>query len=65
MKIKNFFTDFEVNPISANPLHGVIGKEVMEELRRINEAKRQQSIEKLGRSWLVHPDNKVQRKEVV
>jgi len=63
MKIKNFFSDFEVNPISANPLHGVISKEVMAELRRINEEKRLQSINQLGGKWLVHPSNQVQRKE--
>lgn len=63
MKIKDFFSDFDINPISANPLHGPINYETMTHLKERNEAKRQQAINQLGSKWLVHPDNKVQRKE--
>jgi hypothetical protein len=63
MKIKDFFSDFDINPISANPLHGSVTDTMLMQLQDRNEAKRQQSINQLGSKWLVHPDNKVQRKE--
>jgi hypothetical protein len=33
------------------------------QLQERNEAKRQQSINQLGNKWLLHPDNKAQRKD--
>ena len=63
MKIKNFFQTFDVNPISANPLHGPITQELIEHLQQSNEKKRQRSIDLLGNKWLLHPENKEQRKD--
>lgn len=63
MKIKEFFNDFEVNPISSNPLHGRITPELIDYINERNEEKRKQAIEQLGSKWLVHPSNQVQRKE--
>jgi hypothetical protein len=62
MKIKDYFQTFDIEPISANPLHGPITQELIEQLQRTNEEKRQRSIEMLGSKWLLHPDNKEQRK---
>lgn len=63
MKIKDFFQTFDINPISANPLHGPITPELIEHLQQSNEEKRQRSIELLGSKWLLHPENKEQRKD--
>ena len=63
MKVKNFFNDFELNPISDSLLHGPITPELIEFIRERNEEKRQASIELLGDKWLLHPSNKMQRKE--
>jgi len=63
MKIKDFFQTFDINPISANPLHGPITPELIERLQQSNEEKRQRSIEMLGNKWLLHPENKEQRKD--
>jgi hypothetical protein len=63
MKMKNFFNDFELNPISADPMHGPITPELIEYIRERNEEKRLASIEFLGNKWLLHPDNKAQRKD--
>lgn len=63
MKIKDFFNDFEVNPISSNPLHGPATQDLMKYLQERNETRRQQAIASLGTRWLVHPSNQVQRKE--
>lgn len=63
MKVKNFFNDFELNPISDSLLHGPITPELIEFIRERNEEKRQASIEFLGDKWLLHPSNKMQRKE--
>jgi hypothetical protein len=63
MKIKDYFSDFDISPISASPLHGPFTDATLIQLQERNEAKRQQSINQLGSKWLVHPDNKVQRKE--
>jgi len=63
MKIKDFFCDFEVNPISANPLHGPVSAETTLLLQERNQEKLQRSIQQLGTKWLVHPANQVQRKE--
>jgi hypothetical protein len=62
MKIKEFFFDFEAEPISDNILHGPITTDLMEFIHQRNEAKRQQSIELLGERWLLHPSN-IKRRE--
>lgn len=62
MRIKEHFMDFEISPISASPLHGPITPELIEFLQQRNEEKLQASIEYLGDKWLLHPDNKAQRK---
>lgn len=63
MKIKDFFTEFDINPISTNPLHGRITPELIDYINERNEEKRKQAIEQLGTKWLVHPSNQVHRKE--
>jgi hypothetical protein len=63
MKTKEFFNTFDINPISANPLHGPITPELIEFIQTRNEEKLKASIELLGSKWLLHPDNKAQRKE--
>jgi len=62
MRVKDFFQTFDINPISADPLHGPITPELIETIRMRNEEKRQRSIEMLGSKWLLHPNNKEQRK---
>jgi hypothetical protein len=57
MKVKDFFTDFDVNPISSNPIHGPITPELLEQIKERNEEKRKASIEFLGTKWLLHPSN--------
>ncbi len=64
MKVKNFFNDFELNPISADPMHGPITQELIDYIKERNEEKRQKSIEFLGDKWLLHPSNRAQRKEL-
>jgi hypothetical protein len=63
MKVKEFFDEFDINPISASPLHGPVTPELMEFIEKRNEEKRQKSIEFLGDKWLLHPKN-YQQKEV-
>ena len=63
MKIKEFFQAFDINPISADPMHGPITDEVILRMQQRNEEKRQKSIEFLGDKWLLHPKNQ-QQKEV-
>jgi hypothetical protein len=63
MKMKSFFNDFELDPISADPIHGPITPELIDYIQQRNEEKRQKSIEMLGNKWLLHPDNKAQRKD--
>jgi hypothetical protein len=63
MKIKDFFQDFDINPISDSLLHGPVATATLMHLQERNEEKRQQAIKQLGNKWLIHPDNKVQRKE--
>jgi hypothetical protein len=63
MKMKSFFNDFELNPISADPMHGPITQELIEYIKERNEEKRLASIEFLGNKWLLHPDNRAQRKD--
>lgn len=64
MRIKEFFSDFDVNPISASPYHGPITDELIEHIKERNEQKRKASIEFLGNKWLLHPDNREHRKEM-
>lgn len=63
MKVKNFFEDFDINPISADPLHGPITPELIDYMKTRNEEKLQASIERLGDKWLLHPSNKINLKE--
>jgi hypothetical protein len=63
MKVKDFFQTFDINPISANPLHGPITQELIEHLQQTNEEKLKASIELLGDKWLLHPHNREQRKD--
>ena len=63
MKIKDFFNDFSINPISPDPMHGPITQELIDYIRERNEQKLQASIQQLGDKWLLHPKNKEQRKE--
>lgn len=63
MKVKDFFGDLDINPISASPYHGPITEELIEHIKERNEEKRKASIEFLGDKWLLHPDNKAQRKD--
>lgn len=64
MKVKSFFNDFELNPISDSLMHGPITTELIEFIKERNEEKRQASIEFLGDKWLLHPKNKAQRKDM-
>lgn len=61
MRIKDFFDTFDVNPISADPMHGPITDDLIEYIQQRNEEKRKRSIELLGSRWLLHPDNKQQK----
>jgi len=61
MKLKNFFQTFDINPISASPLHGPITQELIEFIHARNEEKRQKAIELLGDKWLLHPNNQKQK----
>lgn len=64
MKVKSFFNDFELNPISDSMLHGPITTEMIEFIKERNEEKRLASIEFLGDKWLLHPNNRAQRKDL-
>lgn len=61
MKIKDFFTSFDINPISADPMHGPVTDEIIQYIQQRNEEKRQKSIEFLGDKWLLHPNNQKQK----
>jgi hypothetical protein len=61
MKVKDFFQTFDVNPISADPMHGPMTQELIEYIQQRNEEKRQKSIEFLGDKWLLHPNNQKQK----
>ena len=65
MKVKDFFSSYEAQPISSNPLHGPVTDKMISFLTERNEERRQQAIQSLGSKWLVHPANQVQRKEAV
>jgi len=64
MKVKEFFNEFDINPISDSLLHGPITAEMIDFIKERNEEKRLASIEFLGDKWLLHPDNKMQRKDM-
>jgi hypothetical protein len=61
MRVKEFFQTFDINPISADPMHGPMTPELIEYMQQRNEEKRQKSIELLGDKWLLHPKNKQQK----
>ena len=63
MKIKEFFQSFDVDPISASPFHGPITQELIDHMQQRNEEKCKASIEQLGSKWLLHPNNREQRKD--
>jgi len=63
MRLKEHFMEFDINPISASPLHGPITQELIDFLHQRNEQKLQASIKYLGNRWSLHPDNNTQRKE--
>jgi hypothetical protein len=63
MRVKEFFQTFDINPISADPMHGPITPELIEYIKERNEEKRLASIEFLGEKWLLHPNNRAQRKD--
>lgn len=62
MRLKEHIIDFDIQPISSNPLHGPITQEMIDFILQRNEEKLQASIEYLGEKWLLHPSNKAQRK---
>mgnify|MGYP003648712391 CR=1 FL=1 len=64
MRFKEHIMDFDINPISADPLHGPITDEMIDFMHHRNEEKLKASIEFLGTKWLLHPDNKAQRKGI-
>lgn len=64
MRVKELFSDFDINPISPNIVHGPITPELIDFIQKRNEEKRLASIEYLGDRWLLHPDNKTQRKDM-
>jgi hypothetical protein len=61
MRVKEFFQSFDVEPISANPMHGPITQAMVDIMQRHNEEKRKASIELLGNKWLLHPKNQQQK----
>jgi hypothetical protein len=62
MRLKEYFVDFDTQPISSNLLHGPVTQEMVDFILHRNEEKLQASIEYLGDKWLLHPSNKTQRK---
>ena len=62
MRLKEHFSDFDIHPISESMLHGPITQEMIDFILERNEEKLQASIEYLGEKWLLHPNNKAQRK---
>jgi hypothetical protein len=44
-------------------MHGPITPELIEYIKERNEEKRLASIEFLGEKWLLHPNNRAQRKD--
>ena len=64
MRVKEFFEDFDTETISGHPIHGPVTPELIEFIQIRNEEKRKKSIELLGTRWLLHPNNREQRKEI-
>jgi hypothetical protein len=64
MRLKEHFINFDAQPISSGLLHGPITDEMLDFMHQRNEEKLKASIEFLGAKWLLHPDNKSQRKEI-
>ena len=64
MRLKEHFTSFDIQPISDSLMHGPITEEMIEFILQRNDEKRQASIAYLGEKWLLHPNNKTQRKEL-
>jgi hypothetical protein len=62
MRLKEHFGNFDIYPISESMLHGPITQEMIDFILERNEEKLQASIEYLGEKWLLHPNNKAQRK---
>lgn len=52
-----------VNPISKNPLHGVITPKVLAAMRKRTDAQLEQALREMGTKYLCHPANQVQRKD--
>ena len=71
LSAKNFHSVFAslanevdlVRPISSNPLHGVMTPETMAQLRSRNDARLKQKLKEMGNKWVLHPDNRVKRKD--
>lgn len=63
MRVKEFFNEFDINLISDSMLHGPITPDLIDFIKERNEEKRLASIEFLGDKWLLHPNNKMQRKD--
>ena len=61
--LKELFEPFRVAPISGNLMHGPVTPEMIHFINKRNNEKRKKSIELLGTKWLLHPDNREQRKE--
>lgn len=62
MRLKEHFTNFDIQPISDSLMHGPITEEMIEFILQRNDEKRQASIAYLGERWLLHPKNMAQRK---
>jgi hypothetical protein len=63
MRVKEFFCDFEIMPISTNPTHGPVTPELLEFIQKTNDKKREESINLLGNKWLLHLDNRAKHKD--
>jgi hypothetical protein len=50
-------------PISKNPLHGVITPEVMANIRSRNDARLKKTLKEMGNKWICHETNRVPRKD--
>ena len=61
--LKQLFEPFEAAPISRNLMHGPVTPEMIHFINKRNNERRKKSIELLGTKWLLHPDNREQRKE--
>jgi hypothetical protein len=64
MRFKEHITNFDIRPISDSLMHGPITEEMIDFILQRNDEKREASIAYLGEKWLLHPNNKKQRKEI-